>query len=109
MQVDILFFEGCPHRRRASALVRDVVRALGIVATVREIEVRDAPEAVRLRFFGSPTIQVDGCDIDPRMRDRSDYSFTCRMYGAGGVSPRALVERALTGRDRSPPTGGEAS
>ena len=95
MQIDILYFDGCPNHEPTAELVRDVVRTLGVDATIREVEVRDADDAARLRFFGSPTVQVDGQDVDPVVRSRVDYSFSCRMYGRSGSPPRALVEQAL--------------
>jgi len=95
MQIDVLYFEGCPNHEPTTALVRDVVKSLGLDATVREVEVRDADEAKRLRFFGSPTIHVNGKDVDRTVRTRTDYSFSCRMYGRMGSPPRALIERAL--------------
>ena len=95
MQVDILYFDGCPNHLPTTELVREVIRSLRVDATIREVEVRDAEEAARLRFFGSPTVQVAGQDVDPEVRSRSDYSFSCRMYGRSGSPPRALLERAL--------------
>jgi hypothetical protein len=95
MKIDVLYFDGCPNHLPTTALVRDVVHCLGLDATIREVEVRDADEAAKLRFFGSPTIQVNGQDVDPAARNRADYSFSCRMYGGSGSPPRALVEQAL--------------
>src|SRR5262245_33888261 len=101
MQIDILYFDGCPNHPPTTELVRDVVRTLGIRATIREIEVRDAEDAARLKFFGSPTVQIDGQDVDPEVRTRTDYSFSCRMYGRSGWPLRALLEQALReGRSR---------
>ena len=95
MRVDILYFNGCPNQLPTKELVRDVVQSLGLDATIREVEVRDAEEAARLKFFGSPTVQVNGQDVDPAVRGRADYSFSCRIYGRSGSPPRALVEEAL--------------
>lgn len=94
-QIDILYFDGCPNHQPTAELVREVVRTLGVDATIREVEVRDADEAARLRFFGSPTVQINGQDIDPSVRSQGDYAFSCRMYGRSGSPPRALVEQAL--------------
>ena len=80
---------------RALHVVREVLRDLGVHASVREVEVKGAKDASRLRFFGSPTIQAEGVDIDPAVRGRSDYSFTWRMYGGSGMPPRDLIERAI--------------
>lgn len=104
MRIDILYFDGCPNHLPTMELVRDVVQSLGLDAIVREVEVRDAEEAARLRFFGSPTVQVNGQDVDPTVRHREDFSFSCRMYGRAGSPPRALVEQAvreLTSRQAS--------
>jgi hypothetical protein len=57
--------------------------------------VRDAEAAIRLEFLGSPTVRINGHDVDPAAHDRTDYSFSCRLYGDSGVPPRALIEQAL--------------
>jgi hypothetical protein len=95
MVIDILYFEGCPNYGPALQLLRDVTRDLGVSAVVREVEVKGAEDASRLRFFGSPTIQVEGVDIDPAVRGRTGYSFSCRTYGGAGTPSRGLVECAI--------------
>lgn len=102
MRIDILYCDGCPNHPPTVALLHDVVRGLGIDAIIREIEVKDAADAERLRFLGSPTVQVDGRDIDSTVQDRADYSLSCRMYGPSGVPARALVEQALQREARRP-------
>jgi predicted metal-binding protein len=98
MTIDILYFEGCPHHASTVERVREVMRDLHADAVVREIEVKDAEDAARLRFFGSPTVQIDGEDIDPAVRGRLDYSFSCRMYGKTGTPSRELLEHAVRAR-----------
>ena len=98
MTIDILYFEGCPNQAPTLKVVRDVLRHLGADAVVREIEVKSAEDASRLRFFGSPTVQVEGEDIDPAVRGRLDYSFSCRMYGKTGTPSRELLEHAVRAR-----------
>jgi hypothetical protein len=98
MIIDVLYFEGCPSRASTVQVVNDVLRDLGLGAVVREIEVKSTEDASRLRFFGSPTVQVDGEDIDPAVRGRTDYSFSCRIYGRSGTPPRELIERAVRER-----------
>jgi len=101
MTIEILYFAGCPNYAHALQVVRDVLRDLRIDASVREVEVKGAEDASRLRFFGSPTIQVEGMDIDPTVRGQSDYSFSYRMYGKAGTPPRDLIERAIRERTRA--------
>lgn len=94
-QIDILYFDGCPNHQPTTELVCDVVRTLGVDAKIRQVEVCDPNDVARLRFFGSPTVQVNGLDVDPGVRGRVDYSFSCRMYGRSGSPPRSLIETAL--------------
>ena len=96
MRIDVLFIGGCPNQTATVSLVRDAVRDLGLEATVQEVEVRELSDAGRLRFLGSPTVQVEGRDIEPERWEDREYSLSCRMYGASGVPSRELVMSALT-------------
>jgi copper chaperone CopZ len=106
MKIDVLYFEGCPNHPPAVEFVKKTVMELGIDAEVREVEVKDEEDAKRLRFFGSPTIQVDGVDIEPSARESSDYSFSCRMYDGAGLPPKEMLIAALSGGGES--SGGDA-
>ena len=101
MNIDIFYFDGCPNHASTVRAVSDVLHDLGIDAVVREIEVKSAEDASRLRFFGSPTVQIEGEDIDPAVHGRADYSYSCRMYGRSGTPPRDLIERAVRERRRA--------
>ncbi|MGH2934241.1 MAG: DF family (seleno)protein [Gaiellaceae bacterium] len=78
--IEILYFEGCPNHERAVALVERIDRELGTGAEVRLVNVPDRQAAIRLRFLGSPTVRVDGADIDPLSVERSDYALSCRVF-----------------------------
>lgn len=93
--VEILSFNGCPHHTATVSLVREVAAELGVEAQIREVEVDDAADAERVRFLGSPTVRVNGSDIEPAAAARTDYVLGCRLYGASGVAPREMVVAAL--------------
>ena len=95
MKVTVLYFDGCPHFEPAMALVRDVVSDLGVDAEVMAVQIENNQDACRHRFLGSPTVQVDGEDVEPTARHRTDYAMSCRRYGTSGVPGRELVENAL--------------
>ena len=101
-RIDILYFEGCPNHEPAAALARDVVRDLGIGAEIREVEVKGPEDAARLRFLGSPSIQVDGVDVEPDARNRNDFGFACRTYDGEGLPRRELLATALKVEDSMP-------
>ena len=95
MIIEVLYFDGCPHHALTMDAVREAVARVGADAELREVEVRDAEDARRLRFLGSPTILVDGVDIEPNARTSTDYAMSCRIYGASGLPPREMIEAAL--------------
>ena len=63
-RVEVLYFAGCPSYEQTRELV----------------EVEDADRTVELRFLGSPTVRVDGHDVEPRADERKDFAFACRVY-----------------------------
>ena len=52
----------------------------GVGATVRRVDVPDAEAATAQRFLGSPTIRVNGRDIEPGATARDQYVLSCRIY-----------------------------
>ena len=99
MKVEILTFAGCPNGAPARALVADVVRELEVDAAVEVVDVADPETAERTRFLGSPTIRVDGRDVEPGADERTDFVLSCRVYrtdaGGSGLPPREWVREAL--------------
>lgn len=96
MKIEVLYFEGCPHHAPALDLVRTVVDDLGVDAAVNEIEIKTPDDVSRLEFLGSPTIRVDGRDIEPSRRSDANYAMSCRRYGDAGVPSRQLLVDALS-------------
>ena len=98
--IELLFWDGCPSHPEAEALLRAVLAKQGLDAAIERIEVRTQEDAEALGFVGSPTIRIDGRDVDEDGAARSRPSLTCRIYTRpdGTVSPvpsRAQIERAL--------------
>lgn len=94
MKVEIFYFEGCPNHKPASERVREVIHEEGISADVDEIEVPNQEAAKEVGFLGSPTIRVDGVDIEPASRNSKDIGFACRCY-PGGLPEAEMIRAAL--------------
>lgn len=99
MKVDLLLWEGCPSSPEALELVESVLRERHPGVSVTLVSVETQEEATRLAFPGSPTVRVDGRDVDPDgAGDRP--SLSCRIYRLpdGRPSPvpsREQIEEAL--------------
>ena len=98
-RVQLLWFQDCPNHPAARALLDDVLGELAPDTVVHQIDASDPEVARRHRFPGSPTIRIDGRDVDPSYQDPGDYTPRCRLYrtaaGLGGLPDRAWVEAAV--------------
>lgn len=102
LEIEFLWFAGCANHVAARRLLDEVVADLAPGVTVRDIDASEPLVATRLRFAGSPTIRVDGIDVDPSFIDPGEYTPRCRLYrtdaGLAGVSERRWIEAALSRR-----------
>jgi hypothetical protein len=99
LHVAFLYFEDCPSHEPALERLRQVLAEEGIEAAVEIVEVESDTQAEQLRFIGSPTILVEGQDIDPPPPD-VQFALTCRVYRRedGRISPLPppeLIRRSL--------------
>jgi hypothetical protein len=92
--VEVLHTEQCPHLPTALALVEQVQADLRVDAEVHTSTIADQQAAERARFLGSPTIRVDGHDIEPDAERRGDYAHACRLYRTADGQPEARWLRA---------------
>ena len=96
MQIDILYFEGCPHHLPTVERVKQIAAAMGVAVTVAEVQITTAEEAQRRRFLGSPTVLVNGVDIDPNARQQAHDGLSCRVYpGLAGLPTEDMIRAAL--------------
>jgi hypothetical protein len=98
LNIRFLYSEDCPSHGEALQRLRRGIEIEGISAHIEVIEVKTAEEAEQFEFIGSPTIIVNGHDIDPQPRPQ--YALTCRGYRLedGRISPlpsEAMIRRAL--------------
>jgi hypothetical protein len=108
-RVELLFWDGCPSHPKALEDLRAAMAGLGLDPdTVLLREVDTDRNAERERFVGSPTIRIDGEDVEPPPGDEP-LGLTCRVYRLrdGRISPTpdpaALREALSNAMTRSSP------
>jgi hypothetical protein len=99
MKIDFLYFEDCPSHEVALERLRKVMAEEHIEGEVEIVRVETEEHAQRLAFTGSPTIRVNGVDIDPAP-SATAAALTCRAYylADGRISPLPppeMIRRAL--------------
>ncbi len=75
MKIDVLHLHGCQNAPLAYELVQQIVSEQNVDAGITLVEVKNMDDAQNLRFFGSPTIQINGVDIDPAARSQTGFVF----------------------------------
>src|SRR5215471_5071264 len=94
MVIEVFYVPGCPNHQPAINSLKDVLRSAAIDAPIHEIAVIDEAMASRLKFPGSPTIRIDGSDVESN--HPQSCGLACRLYANGtGVPSREILERAL--------------
>jgi hypothetical protein len=106
-KVEVLVFEGCPNVETTLAQVRAALASTNEAADVSVVLVESDEAAARLRFLGSPTVRVDGVDVESSAGARDDYGLQCRVYSIDGrlrgAPPADWIASALRGdRPREP-------
>lgn len=78
VNVELLWFVGCPNWRQTDARLREALPLAGVDADVTLVEVATDEDAERLRFRGSPTVLVDG--KDPFAQESDPVGLSCRVF-----------------------------
>jgi len=100
MKVELFYFDSCPSYLKALENAREALRLEGLPEDVELIAVESDADAQAKRFIGSPTIRINGVDVEGQEAEEKGYGFGCRIYVNNG-SPAGWpsvekVRRALT-------------
>ena len=99
MKIEVFYIDGCPNRQPAVERVNELLQEFRLSGNVLEVAVTDSASAIAARFLGSPTIHVNGIDVEQSSRTSDQFGLMCRTYVDGpqrdGVPSAELVRRAL--------------
>lgn len=96
MKIEFLYFQDCPAYKVALELLERILSVNGISATIEKIEVTSTEIAIQNKFLGSPSIRINGEDIEGT-EAVSEYGLKCRIYQdtGSGVPSESLLQKAL--------------
>lgn len=99
VKVQVLAFAGCPNVDETLSNLHEATEREGVGASISRIEV-DTPElALAMRFLGSPTVRINGFDVESEANLRTEYGLMCRTYRSGahtlGAPPVAMIREAI--------------
>jgi len=99
-KIEFLYWRDCPSYPAALTRLQEVMAEVGIRAPIEQIEVLTDEDAWLRDFPGSPTIRVNGRDVDPGGAGEVGSALACRVYRLedGRFSPlpsKGMIRRAL--------------
>ena len=103
--IEVLYVPDCPNYQGTLALVERVRAELGIDTELRTTLIVDQAGADQARFPGSPTVRVDGHDVEPGAEPVAEPTVACRLYRlehrfAGQPEERWIRQALLRAADR---------
>lgn len=119
MRVQILYILDCPWCVKTKKLVKESLKELGVKAGIEEILIDTDEKAKKYKFVGSPTVRVNGKDIQEKVNKeqclpceelaeyaegttefvRQECRCGCRTYFYGGKQhpypPKKMIKEAI--------------
>ena len=99
MKIEVLFVPNCPNHAVALERLREILSAEDFRTHVTDVLVKDAEMARLLKFPGSPTIRINGQDVEPQ---GEPFGIMCRLYSDGGGAPSTQRLRAAINEAHTP-------
>ena len=80
MKIEYMYSTSAGRQPQAEEALQLAIEATGVEADVVYIEVLNSEDARDQRFLGSPTIRVDGIDVEYGDRAPEEYQSGARYY-----------------------------
>ncbi len=87
--LEFQYFRGCPNHEMLRRNLMQAIQGIEDRIEIQEVLVGDNHAAVKTRFRGSPTLLVNGRDIEG-MRVPTAPTLTCRFYRNGLPSAETI-------------------
>jgi hypothetical protein len=80
VRIEVLYFDGCPNHEALLPRLREILARTGVSTEIDLRRITDDEAAQHERFLGSPTVRVNGRDVEPDAEWRTDFGLKCRLY-----------------------------
>ncbi len=82
IKIEVQYFNGCPNSEAVLKMVKNFINKSELQIEFEEILVETQDAAKRYKFRGSPTILINGNDIEG-LEESKTSSLSCRYYNNG--------------------------
>ena len=78
MRIEVLYVPGCPNYEPTVERLQAVLESQSLQAEIRSVPISSDAQAQALLFPGSPTIRIEGKDVE--QHETVVPSLACRLY-----------------------------
>ena len=95
MKIEILYVPGCPNYQPAVERIQGVLASESVLGEIHGVPVSTESQAKAFRFLGSPTIRINGEDVEPNHTNAP--GLACRLYAnLSGVPSEEVLRLAVS-------------
>lgn len=95
MRIEVLYVPGCPNFQPAVKRIEKVLASESLRVDIEGVRVNSEAAAKALQFPGSPTIRINGNDVEPI--ETKSPGLACRLYpNRSGVPSEEMLRVALS-------------
>lgn len=92
MKIELLYFSSCPSYKQALANIKAALKEKNLQAELVLVNVESEEKAKEVGFQGSPSVRINGKDLEGR---DEGFSFSCRIYSVNGKPAVAPSKEAI--------------
>ncbi len=95
IKIEIQHFRGCPNSPEMIHRVKETIKGSEEIIEYNEVLVESNELAEKLKFRGSPTVLINGEDIEGREEPES-AALNCRVYENGLPSVKEIRNKIFS-------------
>lgn len=96
--IEIQYFNSCPNSDEMISRVGKAIKQLDMEIEYKEILIESAEEAQKVKFRGSPTLLINGIDLE-NLPEPEMGNMSCRYYrdGLPGIETiKNIIQKSQT-------------
>jgi len=96
MKIQVLYLPGCPNYLPAVERVQKLLVSESLLTDIERVPINSDAEAAALQFPDSPTIRINGTDVEPNRTNVT--GLACRLYANSSAVPSEEMLRLVLSR-----------
>ncbi|MBT7152446.1 MAG: hypothetical protein HN945_08320 [Deltaproteobacteria bacterium] len=76
IDVKVYSLDGCADTPSTVELIKETAKEMALTIVFSQVQISSSEDVERYKFPGSPTVRINGEDIEPAMRDADNFGLS---------------------------------